>query len=225
MADVAVILPAAGKSARFGGGRDKLTEHLRGEAVISRAVNAFLSRADVGLAVIPTNQKDRVAPVLSRYADRVIYCEGGASRAESVLLALRNVPPNFEWVAVHDAARPLTSQALVDRTFAAARQHGAAVPAMPVTLTIKQAHGPLPARVQRTVPRQTLWSMQTPQVMRRAGLLQAFESCPLPLNDVTDDVQLLELAGKEVWLVEGEERNMKITTATDLKLAELFLES
>jgi 2-C-methyl-D-erythritol 4-phosphate cytidylyltransferase len=88
-----------------------------------------------------------------------------------------------------------------------------------VHLTIKQADGPLPARVQRTIPRHTLWAMQTPQIMRRADLLAAFSSCPIPLEQVTDDVQLLELAGQEVWLVAGEERNLKITTPMDMQVA------
>src|SRR5438874_1748671 len=133
------------------------------------------------------------------------------------------VPPEIEWIAVHDAARPLVSPGLIDRTLAAAVEHGAAVPALPVHLTIKQATGPLPARVQRTLPRQTLWAMQTPQFMRRAALLDAFEKCPLPLDQVTDDVQLIELAGGEVWLVEGDERNLKITTSADLHLAALYV--
>ena len=67
--------------------------------------------------------------------------------------------------------------------------------------------------------------MQTPQIARRADLLDAFERCPIPLDQVTDDVQLLELQGKEVWLVPGEERNLKITTQWDLKLAEILLDA
>jgi 2-C-methyl-D-erythritol 4-phosphate cytidylyltransferase len=225
--ELAVILPAAGRSTRFGAGRDKLLEMLDGRAVIARAVGAFLSRSDVGQVLLPTNQRERIEPVLhdesGRVDQRVTFSAGGASRAESVLSALRLVPDRFEWVAVHDAARPLVSAGLIDRTFAAARQHGAAVPSLPVTLTVKQAHGPLPARAERTIPRHTLWAMQTPQIMRRADLLAAYESCPLPLGEVTDDTQLLELAGREVWLVEGEERNLKITTATDMHLAEMWM--
>src|SRR5258706_402013 len=108
---------------------------------------------------------------------------------------------------------------------AAASTHGAAVPALPVSLTIKQAHGPLPARVEKTIPRENLWAMQTPQIMRRADLLNAFKNCPIPLAQVTDDVQLIELAGGQVWLVAGEERNLKITTPIDLKIAEILLAS
>jgi len=154
---------------------------------------------------------------------RVRFCHGGDSRAQSVRNALQEISPNLKWVAVHDAARPLVSQEVIDRTFAAAQQHGAAVPALPVSLTIKQAAGPLPARVQRTVPRDMLWAMQTPQAMRRDELLAAFDSCPLSLEQVTDDVQLLELRGREVWLIAGEERNLKITTQIDLKIAEMIL--
>jgi 2-C-methyl-D-erythritol 4-phosphate cytidylyltransferase len=221
---LAIILPAAGRSLRFGGGgRGKLLENLCGQAVISRSVRAFLDRSDVGLIVLPTNQRERIEPALGISDARVRFCDGGASRAESVLSGLRRVPESFEWVAIHDAARPLVSQALIDRTFEAAQKHGAAVPALPVALTVKQATGPLPARAERTVPRQNLWAMQTPQIMRRVDLLRAYETCPMPLAEVTDDTQLLELAGKPVWLVEGEEHNLKITTPTDLRIAEMWL--
>jgi 2-C-methyl-D-erythritol 4-phosphate cytidylyltransferase len=101
--------------------------------------------------------------------------------------------------------------------------HGAAVPAMPVALTIKRATGPLPAKAQCTVPRHELWAMQTPQIARRQSLLQAYAKCPIPLDQVTDDMQLIELAGGEVHLCRGEERNLKITTQLDLKVAELLL--
>ncbi len=217
MPDFAVILPAAGQSTRYGGPRNKLFEILDGVTILNRSIAAFQIRADVAMIVIPTRNP------LDITGDRIHFCNGGPSRAHSVLAALREVPPEIEWVAIHDAARPLISQTLIDRTLTAAFQHGAAVPAMPVHLTIKQATGPLPAKVERTIPRHTLWAMQTPQIMRRETLLNAFNSCPLPLDQVTDDVQLIELAGGEVWLVEGEERNLKITTAGDLRIAEMYL--
>ena len=215
----AVILPAAGQSTRYAGPRNKLHELLDGTTVLHRSVAAFQSREDVAMIVVPTRGS------IDLTGDRITICTGGASRAHSVWAALRQVPQGIEWVAIHDAARPLVSQALIDRTLTAAVQHGAAVPAMPVHLTIKQATGPLPAKVERTIPRHTLWAMQTPQIMRREALLRAFETCPMPLEQVTDDVQLIELAGGEVWLVEGEERNLKITTPADLKIAEMHLRS
>jgi len=228
MPEFAVIIPAAGSSTRFGS--NKLRATLASLDVLHHSLEAFLRRSDVSCLVMPARDhgfsqgEDRrtYADLIER-EPRFTWAAGGASRAESVLIALRCVPQSIEWVAVHDGARPLISQELIDRTFAAARQYGAAVPALPVTLTIKQALGPLPARVERTLPRAQLWAMQTPQIMRRADLLAAFETCPIPLSQVTDDVQLLELAGQPVWLVEGEERNLKITTPADLRLAEMFL--
>jgi 2-C-methyl-D-erythritol 4-phosphate cytidylyltransferase len=221
MPDLAVIIPAAGSSSRFGGPRNKLLETLGGEAVIARTVRAFLARADVAQVILPTSL-DQLHTILPSDG-RIRFCGGGESRAHSVLRGLQEVPDGVEWVAVHDGARPLVSKTLIDRTLAAARQHGAAVPAMPVHLTIKRATGPLPARVEQTLPRSELWAMQTPQVIRRAALLDAFARCPIPLAQVTDDVQLIELAGGEVWLVEGEERNLKITTQADLRIAEMWL--
>ena len=224
MPPFAVILPAGGRSQRFGGGKNKLLENLAGQSVLSRSIAAFADRADVPLILIPTPPGfDLPASQKVPNVQKVQFCPGGPSRAHSVLNALRLVPQSIEWLAIHDAARPLISQDLVDRTLAAAVEHGAAVPALPVSLTIKQASGPLPARVQRTLPRHELWAMQTPQIMRRQALLRAFETCPVPLDQITDDAQLLELAGQEVWLIPGEDRNLKITTAQDLKIAELLL--
>lgn len=230
MEPFAVIVPAAGTSSRFAGG-NKLLALLAGEPVLRRTVAAFRGRPDVACVIIAAGgvANDLVEaidrPGATASASRVRFCRGGASRAESVRNALGEVPRDIAWVAVHDAARPLVSQQLIEQTFAAARRLGAAVPAMPVALTVKQADGPLPARVQRTIPRHTLWVMQTPQAMRRDALQEAFDACPLSLDQITDDAQVLELAGHEVWLIPGEERNLKITTAQDLVLAETLLKT
>lgn len=212
--EFAVILPAGGTGSRFGG--DKLSEPLEGATVLERTIAAFESREDVRQVVIA----GRAGPPSAKRT----YAAGGACRAESVRNGLQEVHPAIEWVAIHDAARPLVSAELIDRVFTAALQHGAAAPALPVQLTIKLARGPLPARVEHTVPREQLWAMQTPQFMRRAELLRAFAHCPIPLANVTDDLQLIELAGETVWLVQGDERNIKITRAVDLRLAKFFLE-
>ena len=226
----AVILPAAGTSTRFGGSFSKLLAPLAGdEPVAAVTLAAFLGRADVVLVVIasaPGTDWAAAHPSLARALGdpRVRRCDGGPSRAESVRNAVGEVPADVEWVAVHDAARPLVSKDVIDRTLDAALGYGAAVPALPVVPTIKQADGPLPAKVQRTVPRHTLWGVQTPQVMRRAALELAYARCPVPLQQVTDEAQLLELSGQEVWLVTGEERNLKITTRDDLRVARSYVE-
>src|SRR5687767_2224171 len=161
MPSIAVIIPAAGSSSRFGGGRNKLLEPLVGGAVIARTVGTFLARTDVVRIVIPTGMEGELRGILPGDS-RIRYCAGGQTRAHSVFNALRQVGAEAEWVAVHDGARPLVSQALIDRTLATAMKHGAAaVPALAVSLTIKEASaaGPLPAKVERTVPRERLWAM------------------------------------------------------------------
>ena len=226
MSDLAVILPAAGSSRRFGANKLLMRLDSRG-TVLERVIQTFWSHDAVGGIFLATDNAD-VLRLLTHLPEEIRedlhICAGGPNRAASVQSALRSVPHRFEWVAVHDAARPLISAELIDRTLQAARKHGSAAPALPVHLTIKESTSPLPAPVIRTIPRDRLFAMQTPQIFRRADLAQAFENCPLPLENITDDLQLLELAGKPVWLVEGEERNLKITTPQDLKLAQLLLQ-
>jgi 2-C-methyl-D-erythritol 4-phosphate cytidylyltransferase len=227
MPEFAVILPGAGRSMRFGGQTSKLFQPLEGRPVLAWTLAAFAQRADVVQIVVASGESDAVrdcAKSLNPHErSKLEVCPGGTCRAGSVRAAALACRDSIEWIAVHDAARPLVSQDLISRVFQAALLYGAAAAALPVHLTIKQAAGPLPAPVQRTLQRDQLWAMQTPQAMRRRDLLSAFDSCPLPLDQITDDVQLLELAGKPVWLVDGEERNLKITNPIDLQIAAALL--
>lgn len=224
MSDFAVIIPAAGKSLRYAGGnRSKLAELILDRPVLAWAAEAFLRRSDVAELVLAVQDEPGARFLLGELAEdpRVHFTPGGVSRAHSVQNALAALRSEAPYVAVHDGARPAASQELISRVFDATRAHGAAGPAMPVALTIKQANGPLPAPIERTIPRTTLWAMQTPQAMRRLDLHRAYQSCPIPLDVVTDDLQLLELAAFPVpaMLVAGEEANLKITTPPDLHLA------
>ena len=214
MSDLAVILPAAGASTRFG--TNKLHALLGGRRVIDRTFDAFASRTDVAQIIV-------VGDATLTGRSKCTTIPGGRCRAESVALAVAAVAPGIEWLAIHDAARPLMSQALIDRTLAAAREFGAAAPALPVALTIKSVDGPLPAFVKETVPRAQLFALQTPQVIRTRDLRLAIERCPIRLEEITDDLQFLELIGLPAVLVAGEERNLKLTTPIDLQLAELLL--
>lgn len=214
---------------RYGGTRSKLLEELSGRPVVAWTLAAFAQREDVAQIVLATSDPEVAAECQKSLdpaaAKKLRIVPGGTCRADSVRQAALASDDSIEWVAVHDAARPLVSQGLIDRVFRAALEHGAAAAAMPVELTIKQASGPLPAQVQRTLPRHELWAMQTPQAMRRGDLIEAFEKCPVPLDQVTDDVQLLELAGKTVWLVEGEKENLKITGPFDVQIAYTLLKA
>jgi len=229
MPDFAVIVPAAGSSSRFGSPQNKLLQPLHDRPVLAWTLSRFASRDDVREIIVACNDAEAVRACAETLEiavrGKVRVCSGGTCRADSVRMGLLASSDWIEWVAVHDAARPLASPALIDRTFAAAVKYGAAAAALPAHLTIKQATGPLPAKVQWTLPRQQLWAMQTPQAMRRRDLRDAYAACSISLSDVTDDVQLLELAGMDVWLVQGEEKNLKITTPLDLQIAHILMDS
>lgn len=215
-ADFGIILPAAGRGARFGG--DKLAASVAGATILEHTLGAFLRRQDV--AAVALVVADPSSALVQR-DPRLVVCAGGAHRSESVrkgLAALAEVGPAF--VAVHDAARPAVSQELIERVFEAARREGAAVPGLPVTDTVKEVRG---GRAVRTLRRADLVAVQTPQAMRRDWLLDAFARCPIPPDEVTDDVQLLELAGFPVRVVEGEAGNLKVTRPEDLAALERVL--
>ena len=233
-ASVAVIITAAGSSSRFGKshGGDKLAVKLREASVLAMSIAAFVDFdgvTEIVVAISPSLAADselgreiaaiRQSPLGHRAR---FVAVGGASRAHTVANALMTLTKPSAYVAIHDGARPLVSKELIARVVAAAVEHGAAAPAVPVTSTIKLAGPTLPSLVDRTVPRSTLWAMQTPQVVRRSTLADAFARCLIPLEQVTDDAQLLELVGCPVMLVAGDEHNLKITTTLDFHLARLL---
>lgn len=236
VASVGVIITAAGASTRFGGmhghGGDKLAVKIGETSVLARSIEAFAGVpgvTEILVAISPTLGLDsalarEIADI--RHNPRGHHARfvpaGGASRAQTVANAIAALVKPCEFVAIHDGARPLVSKELIARAIAAAIEYGAAAPAMAVTSTIKLAGESLPCAIQRTIPRSTLWAMQTPQVIRRTAIVDAIGRCPIPLDQVTDDVQLLELVGGSATLVAGDERNLKITTQLDLHLARLL---
>lgn len=148
---------------------------------------------------------------------------GGASRSESVRNAL-DAAPDAEIAIVHDAARPLVTAELVERCVAAIHAPGVdgAVAAAPVTDTVKEADGA--GRVLRTLDRDALWSIQTPQVFWAPRLRAALDTTPEELAAATDDAGLIEAGGGTVAIVEAPRENLKVTTPLDLRVAEALLE-
>lgn len=226
MPKFAVILPAAGKSTRFQmQKRKKPFVELRGRAVWLRAAELFCNRDDVlqTLVVVAPDDlewfKEKFAPNLAFLNVEIVT--GGTERADSVRNALARVKPEADFVAVHDAARPLLVPEWIDRVFRAAEQSGAAILATPITSTLKRA-GPQ-RTIEATVSRDGLWAAQTPQVFRRQLLLDAYaqQGAAQP----TDDSQLVEQLGVEVTLVEGSPLNFKITTNDDFRLAEVAIDA
>jgi 2-C-methyl-D-erythritol 4-phosphate cytidylyltransferase len=227
MSHVAVILPAAGRSSRFSGKEKKVFANLDGRAVWLRAAEAFVNRNDVVqtlLVVAPEDQetlKSKFGAHLGLLGVEVVA--GGAERFESVGNALAKVRPDADLVAIHDAARPCVTAAMIDDVFAAAAKTGAALLAVPVSDTVKR--GDAAGRVEATVPRQGLWLAQTPQVFRRDWLVEAHAKRASLGQEITDDAQLIEACGHAVYLVASNASNLKITTQDDVALAAAVLKS
>jgi 2-C-methyl-D-erythritol 4-phosphate cytidylyltransferase len=220
MASFAVILPAAGKSQRFGDKNYKKPfAPLAGRAVWMHAAERFVNRPDVRQLILVVAAEDR-APFDEKFAANVAFLgleivEGGAERADSVQNALAAVSDQVEYVAVHDAARPCVADKWIDAVFAAASRTGAAILATPVLETLKRADG---QRITETLDRRGLWLAQTPQVFARQVLVDAFaRRASYP---ATDDAELVQRLGHPVEIVPGSLLNLKITTREDLKLAE-----
>ena len=228
MSRFAVILPAAGQSSRFGGDQKKPFVSLDGRPVWVRAAEAFLNRSDVSRVYVVISPGDR-DDFRSRFGHLLAFAnaelvDGGAERFESVANALARVPESVEFVAVHDAVRPLVTQALVDAVFRAAQEHGAAMPAVPVADTLKRVDAAT-NRITGTVPRAGLWQAQTPQVFRRDWLCAAYANRGSLTAAITDDAQLIEAVGHSVVVVPGAPTNFKITTKDDLELADAVLKA
>ena len=229
MGQFAVILPAAGRSTRFGDAKQKkIFAELDGRAVWLRAVEPFINRDDVAQTIVVIAPEDREL-FERRFRASVAFLnirviDGGAERSDSVARALEVVEPACEFIAVHDAARPCLTGDLIDAVFAAAQAHGAALLAIPVADTVKRV-GP-DGLTTETLPRGDLYLAQTPQVFRREVLLSRLRQ-PFAARRaaVTDDTQLVEAIGQRCAVVAGSPLNLKITTAADLRLASAVLQA
>ena len=216
------VIVAAGSASRMGG-IDKVMAPLGGEPMIARTVRAFQNCDAIAKIVIVTRQ-DLILPItqLTRDMDKVVavVC-GGSSRQESVQLGLNALPERIQLAAIHDGARPLVGWQLIDRVVRAANTYNAAAPAIPVKDTIKVVKGRV---VDHTPDRASLFAVQTPQVFDFDLLRGALKKAELDGAAVTDDCSAVERMGMAVKIVDGEERNLKVTTPLDLKIAQLLLE-
>ena len=216
------VIVAAGSASRMGG-IDKVMADLGGEPMILRTVRAF-QNCDAIASIVIVTREDLIQPIAGLCRDMkkvVAVVAGGGSRQESVHLGLNALPKGTKLAAVHDGARPLISWQIIDRVVRAANTYGAAAPAIPVKDTIKVVSGGL---VKETPDRATLQAVQTPQVFDFDLLRGALKKAETDKAAVTDDCSAVERMGMSVKIVEGDERNLKITTPMDLKIAEMLLE-
>lgn len=223
--DCAAILAAAGRGRRFGAPESKVFALLLGRPVLLWSLLALERSPSVGRIVTAVSPGDveRVTRIVepARRAGTISICLGGEERPDTVWSALQQVPPETELVAVHDGARPLARPDLIEAVIAAAREDGAALPALPVVDTLKRSSDGVTTR--ETADRKGLYGVQTPQVFRRELLLEAYRSAQEAGFSGTDDAAYVERLGHEVRLVPGDRDNLKITRPEDLAQAERLL--
>ena len=216
---VSAILAAGGLGTRVGGGVPKQFRVLDGQTVLERSLAALARHPRIGevIVALPAGHLDPLPTCLTtHWPCPVRAVEGGARRRDSVARAFAQVSPSAATVLVHDAARPFLSAALIDRMIDAVADGGAAVPAVRAHDTVKRGIGrDGGVFVAETLPRETIYLVQTPQAFGRAALAAAFATASD--DDASDEAGLVERAGGAVRLVEGESANVKITTADDLR--------
>ena len=220
---VAALIVAAGSSSRMKG-INKLFAPLLGIPVLARTLLAFEKSGDIDKIIIAAAEKN-IADVeklcveynISKLTDIV---QGGETRMESVLAAAK-AADGSDYFAIHDGARPLISSEVIKRTVSAARIYGAAAPGVPLKDTVKRVNKEL--FVLDTLKRDELIAVQTPQVIRAEIFLPLINIACSIGSAATDDCSLVEETGREVKIVEGDYKNIKITTPVDIAVAEVML--
>jgi 2-C-methyl-D-erythritol 4-phosphate cytidylyltransferase len=216
------VIVAAGTASRMQG-IDKVMAPLKGEPMIVRTVRAF-ENCDAVKEIVIVTREDLILPITELCAGfrkvRAVI-SGGADRPESVRKGLNALSGKVTLAAIQDGARPLITEAVIDRTIRAANTYSAAAPGIAVKDTVKVVTGGV---VKQTPDRSTLQAIQPPQVFDRQLLSGALEKAKKENAAITDDCSAVERMGMSVKIVEGDERNIKVTTPMDLKIAELLLE-
>lgn len=216
------VIVAAGNASRMRG-KDKIMETLGDEPLIVKTVRAF-QRCDAVSEIVIVTREDLLQQVmgLCRKFNKVqAVVVGGSDRAASVSLGMNALSEEVKLVAVHDGARPLVTWQLIDRVVRAAHAYGAAAPGIPVKDTVKVVSGGM---VKSTPDRKTLQAIQTPQVFDFDLLRGALKQARADGAQITDDCSAVERMGMSVKIVEGDERNIKVTTPMDLEIARVLWE-
>lgn len=219
--DVGVIIVAGGSGSRVGSSELKQFRWVSGRPALLHSVQAFMAREDVGIVVVVLPKAYAADPppwLFQCDVDRLLVSVGGRERHESVYNGLEDLSDQIRVVVVHDAARPLVTDATIERVIAEARLGHGAVAALPVVDTLKRVDGS--GRIVATVDREQLWRAQTPQAFPREMLERAHVAARADRVGATDDAGLCERLGEHVVVVQGSERGMKITEEADFARAE-----
>ena len=222
---IVAIIPAAGVGRRMGGVVEKQFLQLRGIPILAHTLKVFDQSPEVdGIVLVVAPQQRQVldTEVINPHPCEKLLgiIDGGPERQDSVANGLRAIPPESDLVVIHDGVRPLVSVDLVALVLDAARRHGAAIAAIPAGDTVKQVED---QRVVTTLQRETIWLAQTPQAFRVDLLRRAYQKAASDRIVLTDDAALVERIGVAVHLVRGSSENIKVTTPSDLVVAEAIL--
>ena len=224
MRDVGVVIGAGGSSTRTVGTELKQFRWVAGKPMLLHSLQAFMSRSDV-VSVVCVIPRDFVADpppwIFQCDIDRLLLSIGGETRTDSLRNGLEDLPDEASIALIHDAARPLIDDAVVDRVIAKARAGECAVPALPILDTVKEVDGE--GYVTRTMDRSRLWRAQTPQGFPRAIIERAHREARQSKTTATDDAALCERIGARIAMVPGNPRMMKVTTETDFERVEALL--
>jgi len=224
--DLAVILAGAGEGRRMEGRGPKVLLEVGGSTLLERVAATFLAHSAVGeiVAAVPerllTQARSRLEALPNPRGARVAAIAGGGTRRESVRLGIGALERPLSYVAVHDVARALVDGALISRVLDAARETGAAIPALPLRDTVKEVER---GRIVRTIPRERLQGAQTPQIFARDILARAHARPAETETGATDDAWLVEAMGVPVAVVPGDPSNLKLTEPSDVIAIESHL--
>ena len=220
---VGAIIPAAGRGKRIGASVPKQFLEIQGKPLLHHTLTVFASckLIDYVVLVMPRADVDEMGEDwLNKYEIVREVVVGGEQRQDSVYNGFNSLEEGTDIVVVHDGVRPFTTSQMITATVEAAQQHGAAITAIPVSDTVKQAADGF---VKQTVSRDGLWRVQTPQAFQCGLLQQAFKKAKKDSYYGTDEGSLVEYLGERVKIVPGSELNIKITRKEDLVLGESLL--
>ena len=224
MSSYAIIL-GGGSGRRMKSDLNKIFLPLRGIPAIVRAIAPFTGFCAGAVVVAAADEVEDMQAILAKYGmGRFVKAvvPGGSERQYSVYNGLKALPEDAEYVLIHDGARALVTEQVIRRALESVELHGSGVAAIPVVDTIKRATAD--GLVQETPDRASLYAIQTPQSFRMDVIMAAHEKAKEDGFLGTDDASLLEHAGIPVYLSEGDRENLKLTTPTDLELAEVILQ-
>ncbi len=224
MDNIGIVIPAAGQGRRMGKSINKQFLNLLGKPILYHTIKSFLDWGKAAEIVVVLNSEefhhfnDKIKRLFSNMNTRIITADGGKSRKESVYNGIKSFSRDLEYVMIHDGARPLITIDLIESTYQAVKKFKAVSCGVKVKDTIKIVDESFS---RKTLNRDSLRAIQTPQAFKTDLIISAHEN--YLKETALDDASLVEELGKEVYIINGDYNNLKITTAEDLKPAEMIL--